>query len=111
MGKFLDYPTKVSIMGVMTEPLLAFVTSYPVRLDNRRRPTLPSALLDEAGIVVGSHELVARADGPGRVVIEDPVALLAGLQETVAASKRTQEIHGSLVDRLIQDRRNDKSLK
>ena len=98
-------------MGNMTEPLLSFTASYPVRLDNRRRPTLPSALLEEAGIVVGSHELVARADGPGRVILEDPVALLAALQESVAASKRVHKIHGSLVDRLLQDRRDDKSLK
>ncbi len=106
----MTFPTDVGIMGAMTEPLLPFVTSYPVRLDNRRRPTLPSALLEEAGIVLGSHELVARADGPGRGGLEDPVALHAALQETVAANKRARKIHGSLVDHLLQGRRNDKSL-
>lgn len=94
----------------MTQPTLATGTSYSVRLDNRRRPTLPLALLEEAGIEVGDHELVARADGPGRVVIEDPRALLAALQESLATKKRARNISGSLVDHLLQDRRDDKSL-
>ena len=98
-------------MGDMSKPVSAVVNSYPVRLDNRRRPTLPTALLEEAGISVGLQELVARADGPGRVVLEDPAALLAALQENVAAHKRNRKMDGSLVDRLLQERRQDKSLK
>lgn len=111
MGKLWIFPTKGSIMGAMTQPLVSHLTSYPVRLDARRRPTLPSALLEEAGIMVGSQELVARVDGPGRVVLEDPAALLASLQERVAAEKPTRTIRGSLVDHLLEERRNDKSLK
>lgn len=85
--------------------------SYSVRLDGRRRPTLSSALLEEAGIMAGSQELVAYVDGPGRVVLEDPSVLLGALQKSVAARKHERHIRGSLVDRLLKDRRDDKSLK
>ena len=95
----------------MTQPMTSPATSYTVRLDNRRRPTLPVALLEEAGIAVGEYELVARADGPGRVVLEDPRALLVVLQAGLAANKRARNISGSLVDHLLQDRRDDKSLQ
>lgn len=98
-------------MGSMNEPSPSSVTSYSVRLDSRRRPTLPTALLEEAGILASSQELVARVDGPGRVVLEDPTALLGELQRSAAARKRERHIQGSLVDRLLEDRRNDKSLK
>lgn len=97
-------------MGGMSDSSDPHKTSYSVRLDGRRRPTLPSALLEEAGIMVGSQELVAHVDGPGRVVLEDPTALLGALQKTVAAHKRERHIRGSLVDRLLEDRRDDKSL-
>ncbi len=98
-------------MGGMKKPSLAHTTSYPVRLDDRRRPTLPSALLEEAGIMAGTQELIARVDGPGRVVLEDPTALLGALQKSVAERKRERHVRGSLVDRLLEDRRDDKSLK
>ena len=61
--------------------------------------------------MVGSQDLVAYVDGPGRVVLEDPTALLGALQKSVAAGKHERHIRGSLVDRLLEDRRNDKSLK
>jgi len=111
VGNLLASPTKMSIMGAMNKPSRSYVISYPVHLDGRRRPTLPSALLKEAGIMAGSQELVARVDGPGRVVLEDPTALLEALQKSVAAHKRKRHIRGSLVDRLLEDRRDDKSLK
>lgn len=95
----------------MTQTFTSHMTSYPVRLDARRRPTLPSALLEEAGIRADSQELVARVDGPGRVVLEDPAALLASLQASAVAKKPARNIRGSLVDHLLEDRRNDKSLK
>ncbi len=98
-------------MGDMNNPSISHTISYPVRLDDRRRPTLPSALLEEAGIMVGSQELVAYADGPGRVVLEDPTALLGALQKSVAAQKRERHIGGSLVDHLLEGRRDDKSLR
>lgn len=111
MGKILASPTIASKVGAMNEPSLLFTTSYPVRLDERRRPTLPSALLEEAGIAAGSHDLIARVEGPGRVVLEDPTALLADLQKTVAISKLERKIRGSLVDHLLEERQNDKSLR
>ena len=61
--------------------------------------------------MAGSQELVARVDGPGRVVLEDPTALLGALQKSVAAHKRERHLRGSLADRLLEDRRDDKSLK
>lgn len=111
MGKLLVFPTIMNIMGDMNKSSLSHMTSYPVRLDGRRRPTLPSALLEEAGIMADSQELVARVDGPGRVVLEDPTALLGALQKSVAAHKRKRHIPGSLVDHLLEGRRDDKSLK
>lgn len=111
MGRELVSPTKESTVGAMTEPLTSFATSYPVRLDDRRRPTLPLALLEEAGIATGPHELIARVEGPGRVVLEDPTALLAALQKTVVASKLERNIRGSLIDHLLEERQNDKSLR
>ena len=99
------------IVGAMTEILISSSTSYPVRLDERRRPTLPTALLQEAGISADVHELVARVDGPGRLVLEDPSTLLLNLQKNVAKSKIELGIHGSLVDQLLDDRMNDMSLK
>jgi len=86
-------------------------TSYLVHLDSRRCAELPSALLDEAGIVASSQELVAYADGPGRVILEDPAVLLGALQKSVAAQKREKHMRGSLADRLLEDRRDDKSLR
>lgn len=47
---------------------------------------------------------------PGRVVLEDPIALLAALQKTVTASKLERNIRGSLVDHLLDERKNDRSL-
>ena len=111
MGSQVVLPTIMHIMGAMNKSSLSHMTSYPLRLDARRRPTLPSALLEEAGITIGSQELVARVDGPGRVVLEDPTALLVALQKSVAALKRERHIRGSLVDHLLEDRRDDKSLK
>lgn len=97
-------------MGYMTDPVLTRGASYRVRLDDRRRPTLPPALLEEAGIRAGRHELVAHVEGPGRVVLEDPTALLGALQEAVAAGKRVRRVQGTLVEELLADRVDDTSL-
>ena len=98
------------MMGYMTDPVLTHGASYRVRLDDRRRPTLPPALLEEAGIRAGRHELVAHVEGPGRVVLEDPTALLGALQEAVAAGKRARRVQGTLVEELLADRVHDTSL-
>lgn len=111
MGSTRQLPTLMCIVGVMTELLNSSVTTYSVRLDERRRPTLPTALLEEAGISAEVHELMARVDGPGRLVLEDPSTLLLNLQKSVAENKIELGIHGSLVDQLLDERVNDLSLK
>jgi hypothetical protein len=89
----------------MGEPL-GFSVGYRIRFDSKRRPTLPASLLEEAGIDP-THELVAHADGRGRLVIEDPAELLASFQAAVAAGVRQAGVTGSLVDDLVADRAAD----
>jgi hypothetical protein len=86
------------------------LTTYRVHLDDRRRPTLPPALLAEAGIAPGPHEMIARVDGRGRVVLEDPMTLLLALQDEVADGKARLGIDVDLVDDLLDDRASDQSL-
>ena len=82
------------------------MTGYRVSLDAKRRPTLPAALLREARIDP-THELIARADGEGRIVLEDPSALLAAFQSEVLAGKAHHGVTGSLADDLMEDRAAD----
>jgi len=84
------------------------VTTFRVGLDAKRRPTLPAALLREAHIDP-SHDLIARADGEGRIVLEDPVAMLAAFQSAVLAGKAERGFVGSLADDLLADRAADDS--
>lgn len=77
--------------------------SYRIRLDAKRRPTLPHAVLLEAG-VDASRELVARADGKGRLVLEDPAVLLSEFQARVARGRAEKGSTGSLADELIAER-------
>lgn len=87
------------------------VSSYRVRLDNRRRPTLPAALLKEAEIDGEGTELIARVEGTGRVVLEDPMALLRDLQDEVAAEMARNHDDADLAMELIEERRLDASLR
>ena len=48
---------------------------------------LPAGFLAEAG-TVATHERVTRADGPGRIALEDPVEVLAAFQNSVAEGMR-----------------------
>jgi len=84
--------------------------AYRVHVDNRRRPTLPSAVLLEAGIAVDIRELVARSDGRGRVVLEDPLARLFALQESMVFESRESGDERDLALELIDERRDDSSL-
>jgi hypothetical protein len=84
--------------------------TYVVRLDERRRPTLPPALLAAAGIASDAHDLVARVAGPGRVVLEDPQAMLASLQDDFAAARRVRGVHVDPVEELLSERRDAPSL-
>ena len=88
----------------------AGLTTYRVHRDERRRPTLPPALLEEAGITPGARQVIARADGHGRLVLEDPMALLLALQDEVADGKARMGIEVNLVDDLLSDRAGDQSL-
>jgi len=69
---------------------------------------LPARLLQDAGLV-GVDELVARADGPGRIVLEDPDAMLRALQDRLAGALG-DESAASVVDSLLGDRATDRSL-
>lgn len=86
-------------------------TSYRVRLDSRRRPTLPTALLAAAGIDDAGAELIARVEGPGRVVLEDPLALLREVQATIAAEMAERHDTCDLAMELIAQRQLDASLR
>jgi hypothetical protein len=87
---------------------VGFSTGYRVHVDSKRRPTLPAALLAEAKIDA-SHDLVAHADGLGRIVLEDPLAVLAVFQDDVLAGKAEQGNDTSLVADLLADRAADSS--
>ena len=88
-----------------------FETSYRVRLDSRRRPTLPTALLDEAGIDDEGVELIARADGPGRIVLENPLTLLREVQAAIAAEMVDNQDTADLAMELIAQRQLDANLR
>ncbi len=92
-------------------PVSKYVNSYRVRLDSRRRPTLPVALLEEAEIDGEGTDLIARVEGPGRVVLEDPTALLHDLQERVAQGMARRGDTRDLALELIDERQRDESLR
>ena len=78
-------------------------TGYRLRFDAKRRPTFPAALFEEAGIDP-SHEVVVHVEAPGRVVLEDPLVLLAGFQASVAKELDRAGFEGDLADELIAER-------
>jgi hypothetical protein len=87
---------------------LSFPIGYRVILDAKRRPTLPAALLEEAGISPSS-DLVAHSDRKGRIVLEDPLAMLAAFQQAVAEGMAETGFTGDLVEDLLADRAADES--
>lgn len=92
------------MVGGMTSPV-----SFRLRLDGKRRPTLPQSLLDAAGVGPG-QDLVAHVEGPGRIVLEGAATVLAGLQAAVRAGKTSHGAAGSLAAELLADRLADSSL-
>lgn len=80
-----------------------FGTGYRLHFDAKRRPTFPPALLEEAGIDP-AHEVVAHVEAPGRVVLEDPLVLLARFQSLVAEGIEEAAFEGDLADDLIAER-------
>lgn len=85
-------------------------TSYRVRVDDKRRPALPKALLDAAGVGVG-EDLIASVEGPGRIVLEDAASVLRRLQAAVAAGMAEHGVTASLADELLTERAADTSLE
>lgn len=101
-------PTTGLMVGGMTHEV-SEVAGFRVTLDAKRRPTLPTALL-RAAQIDPTHELIARPDGEGRIVLEDPEALLRAFQSAVLAGKAERGVTGSLADDLLAERAADRSL-
>jgi bifunctional DNA-binding transcriptional regulator/antitoxin component of YhaV-PrlF toxin-antitoxin module len=80
-----------------------------VRLDDKRRTTFPTPLLAAAGVGPGA-DLVARVEGPGRIVLETSASVVARMQEMVRAAKAERGVTGSLADELLAERAADTSL-
>lgn len=84
--------------------------SFQLTLDQRRRPTLPSELLEEAGISIHTLGLVAYSDQVGRIILADPMALLNSLGEQVLAGMRERGNSGAFSELLFEERASDTSL-
>jgi bifunctional DNA-binding transcriptional regulator/antitoxin component of YhaV-PrlF toxin-antitoxin module len=84
-------------------------TSWPVRLDSRRRPTLPEELLSEARVARG-EELVAHVESEGRIVLETRDAIRRRLRQRFAEGRARVGHSGNPVADLLQERSRDTSL-
>jgi antitoxin component of MazEF toxin-antitoxin module len=91
----------------MAQPLAS--RAWPVALDVKRRPTLPAALLEEAGIAP-SDALVAHTAGEGVIVLETRAAIRRRLRERYAEGRRRTGRSGSPVQELLAERAADGSL-
>jgi len=67
---------------------VVMATRFALRLDERRRPSLPVALLEEAGISMDA-ELVAEPLGDGRLVIETVGATQRAARERIHSRARS----------------------
>lgn len=83
--------------------------TFRVRVDGKRRPTLPVELLRCANLE-GARELVAHVEGSGRIVLEDPDASLAAFQALVEDGMARTGFCGDISQDLLDDRRSDRSL-
>ena len=81
--------------------------SYPIRLDARRRPTLPSELIAEAGLDEG-EDLIAYSE-QGRIVISTRARLVSSVQEMFRAAR--QEDEPDPVRELLEQRARDASME
>ncbi len=88
---------------------MAASVSCHLRLDEKRRPTLPQSLLDAAELRA-DQGLVARVKGPGRIVLEGTAAVLVRLQAAVQSGKVAHDSLGPLADEILADRAADTSL-
>lgn len=69
----------------MTDTLDADVLSWRVRLDSRRRPTLPEEALQAAGFAPG-EDLRVRVAEEGLLILETPAHALKRAKSRVAGS-------------------------
>jgi bifunctional DNA-binding transcriptional regulator/antitoxin component of YhaV-PrlF toxin-antitoxin module len=83
--------------------------SWPVRLDSRRRPTLPEELLSEARVGRG-EELVAHVESEGRIVLETRDAIRRRLRQRFAEGRARVGHGGDPVAALLRERAGDTSL-
>jgi bifunctional DNA-binding transcriptional regulator/antitoxin component of YhaV-PrlF toxin-antitoxin module len=83
--------------------------SWPVRLDSRRRPTLPEELLSEAHVGRG-EELVAHVESEGRIVLETREAIRRRLRQRFADGRLRVGHTGDPVADLLRERARDASL-
>ena len=83
--------------------------TFRVKVDAKRRPTLPQHLLDAAGVGDG-QDLIAHLEAPGRIVLEGPATVLARLQAAVRAGKEERGVTASLAEELLAERAVDTSL-
>jgi hypothetical protein len=88
----------------------AAARTWPVALDVKRRPTLPAALLEEAGIVP-TEALVAHTAGEGVIVLETRAAIRRRLRERYAEGRRRTGRSGSAMEELLAERAADRSLR
>jgi bifunctional DNA-binding transcriptional regulator/antitoxin component of YhaV-PrlF toxin-antitoxin module len=82
--------------------------SYTLSVDSKRRPTFPPQLL-EAARIRPEDQLVARAEGEGRIVLETRAAVKQRMQgrfQTAAKTSRGRD----LVGELFHERTTDDSL-
>ena len=75
-------------------------THWQVRLDDRRRPTLPEELLSAAGIPAGA-DLTARVGDEGMIILETRDAVRERIRRRMAPLKTG----ASMVDELLAERR------
>lgn len=75
-------------------------TSWTVRLDSRRRPTLPDEVMRAAGFEIGD-ELRVRVAEEGLVILETPRHAL----DRVKAHMHGSAPEGGVVDAFLADRR------
>jgi len=74
--------------------------TWRVRLDSRRRPTLPEEALKAAGFAPG-EDLRVRVAEEGLLILETPAHALRRARSRVASVRA----NGSIVDEFLADRR------
>lgn len=63
---------------------------FAVRLDSRRRPTLPAALLDSIGVGPGDS-LIASLGPDGRIILEKPSIVAQRVRDRFQAPRVSEE--------------------